>query len=76
MTILHLIGEWLRNTLLFIPRPAVRALFVALPVVVLVWVLLLPRRRAVEHRSDPWMKDLRIWASIALIIQIAIYALV
>jgi hypothetical protein len=76
MTLLHFFGDWLRNLLMLFPRPAVRALFVALPVVVLFWMWLLPRTRAVEHLSDGWTRDLKVWATLALVIQIVIYSLV
>ncbi len=76
MTWLHQIGDWCRELLLLIPRPVVRTLFVALPVAVLLWVLWLPRARAVERPGDSWAKNLKVWAALALLIQIAIYSLI
>ena len=59
--------------------PIVRGLFVALPVLLLVWVVRMPRsqttppQRPAADQSSRWFEDLRIWASLALAIQIAIY---
>ncbi len=76
MTPLHDFGNLLRDLLLRVPLPAARALFVALPAVLLVWVLLLPREetRPLEP-NPPAAADLRWWAAGALAIQIAIYSL-
>ena len=76
MTPLHQIGNALRELVLSVPLPAVRVLFVLVPLALLVWVLFLPR----EHTRPPGGKgrageNLKIWAALALLIQIAIYAL-
>lgn len=74
MTPLHHIGEFFRNTLSLIPLPAVRVLFVASLAAVLVWVLRLPRERTEPPGgAKRWDANLKITASIALLIQIAIY---
>ena len=75
MTPLHQIGNALRDLLLAIPLPVVRILFLLVPLVLLLWVLLLPR----DHTSPPDGKrrlgeNLKIWAALALLIQIVIYA--
>jgi len=77
MTPLHFIGDWLRDTLAMIPMGLVRVFFVALPVLLLVWVLRLPRAATtppdVESRPT---ENLKLWAGLALVIQALIYALV
>ena len=75
MTPLHTVGEMLRNLLMQIPLPAVRVLFIALPVLVLVWVLRLPRVETTpEQASGRWDENLKVWAAVALAIQILVYS--
>ena len=74
MTPLHTLGELLRNALGSIPLGLVRLLFVGSLVVLLIWVLRLPR----EETSPPggrrrWDENLKLSASLALVIQIVIY---
>ena len=76
MTPLHRLGDLLRDAILMVPLPAVRLLFVALPVAVLVWLLRLPKSATTEDENAPWSSNLKVWAALALVIQIAIYALV
>ena len=76
MTPLHLVGEWLREALAMVPLTAVRALFVAVPLVVLVWVLALPRAATTDPATSSWAGNLKMWAALALVIQVLIYALV
>ena len=74
MTPLHVFGLWIRNTLLEIPLPAVRALFVATLAVVLIWVLLLPRTATTPHNgTGRWDENLKFVAALALGIQIFVY---
>ena len=76
MTPLHTIGDFVRELMLRIPLSAVRVLFVALPVVLLVWVLTLPREETTApDGTGRWDGNLKIGAAIALIAQIAIYSL-
>ena len=76
MSLLHTIGDFSRELLGGIPLPVVRALFLALPVLLLIWVLALPREATTPAGSKRRGGDnLKIWASIALLIQIAIYSL-
>jgi hypothetical protein len=76
MTPLHSIGDTLRNLLLLIDLAYVRALFVAIPLFLLVWVLTLPRSVArPANGSGRLAEDLRLWAALALIIQTLIYTL-
>lgn len=76
MTILHQIGDLLRDALSSIPLGLVRILFVALPVAVLIWVLTLPRSEtsAPEQNGRPGA-NLKWGAALALGVQIVIYAL-
>ncbi|MBU0640296.1 MAG: hypothetical protein KKB50_15630 [Planctomycetes bacterium] len=76
MTPLHSMGDWLRNALALIPMGVVRLFFVALPVLLIVWVLRLPRASTVPPgvESRP-IENLKLWAVLALLIQVLIYAL-
>jgi hypothetical protein len=76
MTPLHQLGSLLRDIAGALPLPLVRGLFVLTCVAVLIWVVRLPKSSARASPDSPWSEDLRLWASIALLIQIAIYALV
>jgi hypothetical protein len=74
MTPLHHFGEYLRNTLLQIPLPVVRVLFVATLVMLLVWVMCLPKSMTTpESGTKRWDENLKIGAGIALILQLLIY---
>ncbi len=74
MTLLHLIGDFIRDSFLQIPLSAVRVLFVSVPVIVLVWVLTLPREETIsEEKPGRGSINLKIGAAIALGIQIMIY---
>ena len=75
MTPLHHIGEWFRQMLEFFPIPAVRILFVASFVALLVWVLRLPESVTTPPGgAKRWDENLKIGACIALTLQIIIYA--
>lgn len=74
MTVLHQIGEAVRDALASLPLGLVRILFLALPVVVLVWVLRLPAEETNLPGKEPrWDRSLKLGASIALVAQIGIY---
>jgi hypothetical protein len=76
MTPLHRFGEFLRETLMLIPLSAVRILFLASLVAVLLWVLSLPRERTEPPGgAKRWDANLKVTAAIALLIQIVIYSL-
>ncbi len=76
MTILHTLGDGLRAYLLLVPQGVVRILFLSLPVLLLIWVLRLPRERVLSSQGgDRWDADLRLGAGLALGIQILVYAL-
>ena len=77
MTVLHTIGNVVRDLLAQVPLGAVRVLFLALPVGLLIWVLRLPREATTSPEgAGRWDEDLKLWASVALLIQIAIYSLI
>jgi hypothetical protein len=74
MSPLHRIGDLLRSALLGLPLGAVRALFVLSLTVLLVWVLRLPRGATSPHEAPTRpSENLKVWAALALAIQIAIY---
>lgn len=76
MTPLHYIGETVRSLLLQVPLPMVRVLFLAIPLLLLIWVLRLPRDATTPtDGSGRWFKNLKVGASIALVLQIIIYSL-
>ncbi len=80
-TPLHSIGDALRHALLVIPLPAVRVLFLAVLAGVLVWVLTLPRSETTEPEGNAQDGErrsganLKAGATIALVLQLAIYSL-
>ena len=77
MTPLHAIGDWIRHILLLIPIGTARGLFVLMLLGLLVWVLCLPKHvtRRAESVPEPTAlsEDLKVWAGLALGIQIVIY---
>ncbi len=75
MTPLHWIGEAVRDVLTALPLPAVRGLFLALPAIVLLWVLRLPREATTAPSSEGgWSANLKVGAAVALVLQIVLYA--
>ncbi len=75
ITILHRVGETLREVMTAVPMPLVRAIFVGLLLALLVWVLRLPRERVRPPADVPsgWSSNLKLWAAVALGIQALIY---
>ena len=74
MTPLHHIGDFLRQCLQLIPLSAVRILFVGTLIILLIWVLRLPRAATTPvGGAKRWDENLKLGASIALLIQIVIY---
>jgi hypothetical protein len=76
MSPLHSVGQLLRELLAQIPLSVVRVVFVAIPLVLMIWVLRLPTERTTPadgRRS--WDVDLRVWAWLALGVQVVIYCL-
>ncbi len=76
MTPLHDVGNFLRQSLLSIPLPLVRLLFVGSLLVLLIWVLKLPRSRTTPPggATGPG-ENLKLGATVTLVIQILIYSL-
>lgn len=74
-TPLHGFGDVIREALAGVPVTAARALFIAVLCVLLIWVLRLPRERVRPPRETPagWSSNLKLWAAVALTIQILIY---
>lgn len=75
MTIFHTIGDFFREALMSIPLGVVRVAFLVLLLGLWIWVLRLPRSETVPpNRKSRWDENLKVWASVALIIQILIYS--
>lgn len=74
---LHWIGALLRTGFQQIPLVGARGLFIALPLLLMVWVLRLPDRETTPAGRDcHWSEDLKVWAWMALAIQVVIYCVV
>jgi hypothetical protein len=77
MTPLHYAADWLRDMLLLVPMGVVRALFVALPALLIVWVISLPRAATTPPGAESGrLENLKLWAILALLLQVLIYAFV
>jgi len=75
MTPLHQLGEFLRQVLQTIPLSAARILFVGTLVALLIWILRLPRSATTSpDGATRWDENLKVGASLAIVIQILIYA--
>jgi hypothetical protein len=76
MTPLHWLGQEVQQLAVSVPLPVVRAMFIAVPMVLLVWVLRLPREQtAAADGTGRLDENLKLWASLALIVQIIIYSM-
>lgn len=75
MTPLHQLGTALRELLAHVPLGFVRAAILLLLAALLVWVLTLPRSAVAQDGDSRPGSNLRIWAALAVLIQIVIYAL-
>lgn len=74
MNPLHAIGDALRDFFLAIPLGYARALFVAIPLLLMGWVLSLPTREVTPNGPVyRWDEDLRLWAWLALSLQVILY---
>tara|TARA_B100000029_G_scaffold509775_1_gene599700 strand:+ start:1495 stop:1731 length:237 start_codon:yes stop_codon:yes gene_type:complete len=74
-TILHSVGDFLRDVMAAIPLDVVGWLFLSLPLLLLAWVLfakIAPAEPGTSPRQSRW---LRIGAAIALGIQVLVYGL-
>ena len=78
MTPLHQFGEWVRQAMMQIPLSVVRVLFVAAIATLLIWVLSLPKSNVQPPDRPPsgLVDNLKLWAAVALVIQLLIYALI
>jgi hypothetical protein len=76
MTVLHQIGDGVREVLGAIPLWGVRTLFVALPAAVLLWALTLPPGVTTPDRPNDRGQNLKWGVGVALGIQILIHAFV
>lgn len=75
MTPLHAIGDFIRGILLVIPLPAVKILFILVPLILLAWVLFLPKEQVVPPGKERGIgSNLKVWAALALLIQVILYA--
>lgn len=75
MTPLHHFGNFVRDLFLSIPLGGARLLFIALPIVLLIWVLSLPREETTpEQGKGSWDENLKLGATIALVLQVLIYS--
>jgi len=73
---LHAIGDYVRELMLLVPLPLVRAVFLAVPVVLLIWVLRLPRAETTpESPTGRFGENLKLGAAVALLLQVVIYSL-
>ncbi|MCA9191741.1 MAG: hypothetical protein KDB03_08265 [Planctomycetales bacterium] len=76
MTILHHVGDVLRGLLAEVPLYAVRLLFVLTFLLLLVWVIRLPKERTQPpNGARRWDENLKLGAVLALLLQIIIYSL-
>ncbi|MCH9656071.1 MAG: hypothetical protein K0U86_12900 [Planctomycetes bacterium] len=75
MTPLHHIGNFIRDLVVQIPLWCVRALFLGTLIAVFLWVLRLPRETTTPDNATHWYQNLKIWACLALAIQIVIYSI-
>lgn len=75
MTFLHLIGDTLRLQLERVPLSVARWLLIGVFLILMFWVVQLRSSEATPHdRQSKWYEDLRIWAWLALMMQIVIYS--
>jgi hypothetical protein len=73
MTPLHGIGDFLRDLLMQVPLGVVRGMFLAVFVLLLLWVIRLPREAVINPERTT--QNLKPWAVLALIVQIIIYSI-
>uniref|UniRef100_A0A7C2JYN2 Uncharacterized protein n=1 Tax=Schlesneria paludicola TaxID=360056 RepID=A0A7C2JYN2_9PLAN len=74
MSVIHEVGDALRSLFALLPLPFVRAAFVAVPLVLMIWVLRLPNAATTPPgRASRWDENLKLWAWLALAMQVVIY---
>ena len=75
MTVLHWIGDTIREQLLRIPLPVARWFFIGLLLLLMGWVVQLPASQVTPpERRSAWYEDLRVWAWVALVFQVIVYS--
>ena len=75
MTVLHWIGETLREQLLRIPLSVARWFFIGLLLLLMGWIVQLPASEVTPPgRRSAWYEDLRVWAWVALVFQVIVYS--
>lgn len=75
MTFLHWIGDSLRRQAEQVPLSVAQWLLIGVLLVLLFWVVQIPSEQATPgDRQSCWYQDLRVWAWLALMTQIAIYS--
>lgn len=76
MSPLHGVGDLLRSAFQMVPLGFVRMVFIAIPLLLMAWVLRLPSTQTTPPgREGRWDEDLRVWAWVALAAQVLIYCL-
>ena len=75
MTPLHHIGDVFRDLVVAVPLWTALAIFVSILIVVFVWVLRLSPDRVSPPTNENrnWTNNLKLWAAIAIGLQIVIY---
>lgn len=76
MSILHVVGDALRDALGLIPLWGVRGLFLLLLFALMAWVVSLPNSETTDPESprDRPGRNLKWWAWTAILIQIVVYS--
>ena len=72
---LHGIGQHLRELFLQVPLSVARGLFLAVFFALMIWIVQMPRSATTPAAHSPWHEDLRIWAWLALLFQLFVYAM-
>jgi hypothetical protein len=76
MSIIHEIGDALRAAFGTIPLALVRAAFVAVPLLLMIWVLRLPSNETTPPgRASRLDENLKVWAWLALAMQVVVYCI-
>lgn len=77
MTPLHHIGDFIRGLLVAIPLPVAKGLFLLFFLAIMFWVARLPRERcqAPEGSASGPGSNLKLWALVALALQVLLYLL-
>jgi hypothetical protein len=74
MSWLHYIGEFFRSMMLGVPLEVARGIFVLVMVGLLIWVLVLPQAQVTPPgRPVRPGENLKVWAALALVLQVLIY---